>query len=531
MHLYSPLRPIHRSPLSCFPVVGVLALFAVSCQGDTSLLEGSNAPPEVTVTNPPFGSEFDEGDIVTFAGLVDDDLTEPMDLYLIWSSDLDGNLEEGPLADADGRAIFATANLSPGNHAVTLSAVDSGALEGNDFVELVIHDLPESPDIEVIHPELGEDGIEDEPFEFMVWVDDAKDEPQELVVYFDSDLDGEFCVGSPDSTGIASCEEALSVGEHMLAFEVEDSEGNIGTATAYFQVISSSAIDDDGDGFSEDDGDCDDTDPSINPDATEQPNGVDDDCDEQVDEGTSAFDDDGDGQTEDGGDCDDDNPAIYEGAEEICDGLDNDCDGAIDEGTVCYDDDGDGLTEADGDCDDSSPYVYPDAPELLDGIDNDCDTYIDEGTEAFDDDGDCYCETGPCTGTFGSDCDSVEEGDCDDDDAEINPDALEYCDGVDNDCDDEIDESDSEDAETWYADFDSDGYGDPVSPASACEQPTGYVSDGSDCDDGDSNVNPGASETCNGVDDDCDGIVDDGVLTVFFLDGDADGYGDVDSTV
>jgi hypothetical protein len=47
---------------------------------------------------------------------------------------------------------------------------------------------------------------------------------------------------------------------------------------------SSSATDDDGDGISEDDGDCDDTDPSIHPGASDRCNGVDDDCDGEIDE-------------------------------------------------------------------------------------------------------------------------------------------------------------------------------------------------------------------------------------------------------
>ena len=92
-----------------------------------------------------------------------------------------------------------------------------------------------------------------------------------------------------------------------------------------------------------------------------------------------------------------------------------------------------------------------------------------------------------------------KEFDCDDRDAEINPEAVEYCDGVDNDCDGSFgalpcdedpfcDEPDSADAFTWYADFDGDGFGDANLPAKACTQPIGWVYNSDDCNDDDETV-------------------------------------------
>jgi serine/threonine-protein kinase len=80
--------------------------------------------------------------------------------------------------------------------------------------------------------------------------------------------------------------------------------------------------------------DCDDQDPRVSPDQPEAafPNGRDDDCDGLVDEGTIAFDDDGDGLSERDGDCDDADPDVRPGARELPDCRDQDCDGAIDEG-------------------------------------------------------------------------------------------------------------------------------------------------------------------------------------------------------
>ncbi len=81
---------------------------------------------------------------------------------------------------------------------------------------------------------------------------------------------------------------------------------------------------------------------------------------------------------------------------------------------------------------------------------------------------------------------------------------------------------------TWYADSDADGYGDASSTTTACLQPSGYVDNADDCDDGEALAWTGATELCDGADNDCDGTVDNDDAAdapTWYGDDDGDGYG------
>lgn len=96
--------------------------------------------------------------------------------------------------------------------------------------------------------------------------------------------------------------------------------------------------------------------------------------------------------------------------------------------------------------------------------------------------------------------------DCDDGDPAIHPAATEVCDGRDNDCDGNVDVGEAVDARAYYKDVDADGFGDPGQVLLACNQPPGFVSEGTDCDDQDPRTFPGAAEICNdGADNNCNG--------------------------
>jgi hypothetical protein len=119
------------------------------------------------------------------------------------------------------------------------------------------------------------------------------------------------------------------------------------------------------------------------------------------------------------------------------------------------------------------------------------------------------------------------DGDCGEGDPLIRPGAGERCNGVDDDCDGQIDEGDVGAGPVWHRDGDGDTFGSATETVQRCAQPAGYTADSSDCDDGDRAVYPGAVETCDGRDSDCDGVMDDNPTGApsWYADGDNDGFG------
>ena len=265
--------------------------------------------------------------------------------------------------------------------------------------------------------------------------------------------------------------------------------------------------------------------------------GIDNDLDGLIDEGSVHPDADGDGfgapgegsicvegGVEDHTDCDDGDPLAWPGATEQCDGVDNDCDGDIDEFVVVYHDrDGDGAgniqdSAACGtpgtvnnseDCNDKDADIHPDADEPCDHVDNDCDGLIDDGVGGWllDLDGDGWGadeQQTACTGEGYAEA----GGDCDDDHAESHPGGIEVCDGLDNDCDGEVDGPEALDPISWYLDLDEDGVGAGEIHVVSCDPPPFHSEVTGDCADGTNRIGRDTEYCWDGLDNDCNGLVD-----------------------
>ena len=233
--------------------------------------------------------------------------------------------------------------------------------------------------------------------------------------------------------------------------------------------------------------------------------------------GATSPDGDGDGYTVAQGDCNDNNASIHPGAAELCNGVDDNCDGTVDEGfnglgtqctagTGACQRTGTTVCTANGQGTECNATAGTPGTEVCNGIDDDCNGEVDavnlqpltqscySGSAGTQGVGVCHAGTQTCSGgTFGSCV------------GEVTPAAAELCNGVDDNCNGQIDEGVQS---TFYQDADGDGFGTPAVTIQACSAPAGYVANNTDCNDSNAAIHPNATELCNGVDDNCNGQID-----------------------
>jgi hypothetical protein len=316
---------------------------------------------------------------------------------------------------------------------------------------------------------------------------------KELCDGADNDCDGSTDEGFPDTDddGEADCLEADKDGDGL-----SDVLDNCPAVTnpkqddADLDTIGDACDPDDDNDKVADDQDCAPLDDSTHPGATEVCDGKDNDCNYVVDEGYPDTDTDG---WKNCIDDDDDDDGVPDGSDN-CALAPNPGQEDINEngiGDTCEKDlDQDG-TPNEQDCAPLDPLVFPGAVEVCNGQDDDCDFVADDGFPDFDKDG-------------AKDC--LDDDDDDDQDPDLtdcqplNPTAghglAEACDGLDNNCDGEVDE----------------GFGTTTCGLGKCKHTIKNCFGGVLV-----MCNPfdgAAAETCDGLDNDCDGIADEDLGTL-----------------
>ena len=227
-------------------------------------------------------------------------------------------------------------------------------------------------------------------------------------------------------------------------------------------------------------------------------------------------------------DCNDSNFSVNENASELCNNIDDDCDNLVDEGynliNYFIDLDSDGFGSANGliysclqpmgyvsndtDCNDDEFLVNANAQEICNDLDENCNGQADDGLVFinyyvdFDLDGFGSSDTiqNACSQPSGFVSNNL---DCNDISFCVNAAAIEICNGLDDDCNGAVDNGIV--FATFYADADGDSYGDPATGQDFCLIPTElFVANGDDCNDTNATINPAATEVWeNGIDDDC----------------------------
>jgi hypothetical protein len=544
-----------------------------------------NSPPEVVFSKPSADEIFREREEILIVATVKDKDDNIADLSVQWEISPDGDLQGVQSVLGNQVSLNLGEYLDPGAYTVTLTVMDPLGDHGSDTVTFSVKPN-EPPTVSLLVPQESDQVVYGGAARIFIQTGDPDEHDlNDLELQWGGVAALGHPPSQPNSDGTAEFYLLdLALGWHSLSVVAIDGLGATASDSVVFEVVYG---DKDNDGFIDVDlggDDCDDFNADVNPSVDEICNGIDDDCDGDADENESTdastwyrdadSDSYGDestvqracvkpsGYVLDNGDCNDTDPAAFPGAPEYCDGHDDDCDGVIDENDALdvsawfHDADGDTYGNAavsqlacnqpasyvlnNTDCDDTDANTYPLADEFCDGHDDDCDGQIDEDTALdvstwyADADSDGYGNASvadiDCVQPTGYVADNT---DCDDTDSATNPGASEYCDGHDDDCDGSVDEDSAVDAPTWYADVDSDGFGDSATTDVECYEPTGYVSNSNDCDDTDSDTYPGADEYCDGHDDDCDGTVDESAAVdaaIWYADVDTDGYGDVTST-
>lgn len=234
--------------------------------------EGS---PTIVILGPTEGQELRASDDVTLVAAVTDD-ADAYDTLSVEIIDVpQGSVWTGS-PSATGSLTVPLA-LDPGAHVLTVNAVDSDGNLGTATVSFTVLD-DGRPVVTIDAPADGSVSDLFTPVSFRGTVSDDETPVETLAIAWSSDRDGVFSTNAADSSGAVSTAYTLSAGIHTVTLSATDASGLVGSDAIVVTVEDPLDRDDDGDGWTENAGDCDDADPRLNPDATDICDAEDNDC-------------------------------------------------------------------------------------------------------------------------------------------------------------------------------------------------------------------------------------------------------------
>lgn len=243
--------------------------------------EGDNTEgaPTVVLLGPSAGGEYAWSDGVNVLGTVTDD-ADPYETLFVEILDVpDGTVWTGNPSSTG--TLDATVGLSEGAHSLTVKATDSEGHTGSATVDFSVL-ADDRPQVSITEPADGSSFDLGSTITFRGTVSDDVSDPEELSIRWESDSWGLFSTASPDSSGETIVSTTLPAGTHTISLQATDADGKDGSDSIVLTVADPLDRDDDGDSYTENDGDCDDADSAVNPGTADLCDDVDNDCDGQL---------------------------------------------------------------------------------------------------------------------------------------------------------------------------------------------------------------------------------------------------------
>lgn len=242
---------------------------------------GSSAigTPEVTLLSPAPNQQFSDGETVNLVAATTDDADAYETLQVEVIDVPDGTVWTGnPTVTG---SITAPLTPSVGTHALSVHVTDADGKTGTATVAYEVLD-DGRPTVVITDPADSSVYSAGSIITFRGTVADNETAATDLAVQWSSDRSGVLSTNPADSSGATSVGVPLPLGVHTITLSATDSQGKVGSDAIVIDIFDPLDVDDDGDGYTENEGDCDDADPSSNPGATDICDDADNDCSGEV---------------------------------------------------------------------------------------------------------------------------------------------------------------------------------------------------------------------------------------------------------